>query len=192
MFRNAFYQMQPEQGIDEFRYWVSTNLHKHEMMLAFFNIINENLIVREGMRVIFDSIKTNKMLYLPMLAPEFTLTESKSYDSMTDEKFNEIKSMSNQESISGNATLIEDESHFYSNLHVQVRLLYNAELSAESNEDIDFAIIHFHGGGFVSQDSSMHQNYTRRWAIELGVPVFSVDYRLAPQHPYPLPINDCY
>lgn len=30
------------------------------------------------------------------------------------------------------------------------------------------------------------------WAIELGVPIFSVDYRLSPDFPYPHAINDCY
>ena len=44
----------------------------------------------------------------------------------------------------------------------------------------------------MCQDSSAHQNYTRKWAIELGVPVFSVDYRLSPKHPFPAPVNDCY
>jgi len=46
---------------------------------------------------------------------------------------------------------------------------------------IDKLIIHFHGGGFVSMSSGSHQNYTRIWANDLGVPVFSVDYRLSPQ-----------
>ena len=41
-------------------------------------------------------------------------------------------------------------------------------------------------------DSASHQNYTRRWANELNVPVFSIDYRLAPKYPYPNFIDDCY
>lgn len=41
-------------------------------------------------------------------------------------------------------------------------------------------------------DSASHQNYTRKWANELNVPIFSVDYRLAPANPYPDPVNDCY
>jgi hormone-sensitive lipase len=41
-------------------------------------------------------------------------------------------------------------------------------------------------------DSRAHENYTRRWANEVSVPVFSVDYRLSPETPYPGAINDCY
>ena len=41
-------------------------------------------------------------------------------------------------------------------------------------------------------DSASHQNYTRKWANELGVPIFSIDYRLAPKYPFPDFVNDCY
>ena len=71
-------------------------------------------------------------------------------------------------------------------------MLHNQNVGPEYPQSHEFAIIHFHGGGFVCQDSSAHQNYTRKWAIQLGVPVFSVDYRLAPKDPFPAPVNDCY
>lgn len=44
----------------------------------------------------------------------------------------------------------------------------------------------------MCQSSHAHQNYTRRWASDLQVPVFSIDYRLAPKYPFPDPVNDCY
>ena len=62
----------------------------------------------------------------------------------------------------------------------------------EGVKKIEKAIIHFHGGGFICQDSGCHQNYTRKWANDLSIPVFSVDYRLAPKNPYPDPVNDAY
>lgn len=40
--------------------------------------------------------------------------------------------------------------------------------------------------------SGTHQNYTREWANRLKVPVFSIDYGLAPQNPYPSAVNDCW
>ena len=52
-------------------------------------------------------------------------------------------------------------------------------------------IIHCHGGGFVGMSSSSHQVYLRKWAQKLGIPIFSIDYRLAPQTKFPFPLNDC-
>ncbi|XP_076246671.1 hormone-sensitive lipase [Calliopsis andreniformis] len=49
----------------------------------------------------------------------------------------------------------------------------------------DELIIHCHGGGFVSQTSLSHEPYLRSWATNLGVPILSVDYSLAPQAPFP-------
>lgn len=57
---------------------------------------------------------------------------------------------------------------------------------------IDKIIIHIHGGGFVSTDSCLHQSYTRMWTNDLGVPVFSLDYKLAPKSPFPEPVNDVF
>lgn len=56
----------------------------------------------------------------------------------------------------------------------------------------DSIIFHIHGGGFISMSSRCHENYTRRWAIQTAVPVFSVDYRLAPEFPYPAGLDDVW
>ena len=53
-------------------------------------------------------------------------------------------------------------------------------------------ILHVHGGGFVSMSSASHQTYTRVWANEVGVPIFSVDYRLAPAEAFPAALNDVW
>jgi hormone-sensitive lipase len=59
-------------------------------------------------------------------------------------------------------------------------------------KDIDTLIIHIHGGGWVSMSSGSHQNYTRLWANDLNIPIFSIDYRLAPKNPFPDALNDCW
>ncbi|CAD8190351.1 unnamed protein product [Paramecium pentaurelia] len=56
----------------------------------------------------------------------------------------------------------------------------------------DKIVIHIHGGGFVSMSSRSHQTYTRKWAKNLQVPIFSIDYRKAPEDPYPFGLDDCW
>lgn len=53
-------------------------------------------------------------------------------------------------------------------------------------------VIHIHGGGFIAMSSFSHSTYTRQWAVDANVPIFSIDYRLAPEHPYPKALDDCW
>lgn len=46
-------------------------------------------------------------------------------------------------------------------------------------------IIHCHSGGYVALSSRSHLVYLKTWAKELGVPILSIDYSLAPEAPYP-------
>lgn len=51
-------------------------------------------------------------------------------------------------------------------------------------------IIYYHGGGFVFGDADCYDNVCRRLANGAGCRVISVDYRLAPEHPFPAACND--
>jgi hypothetical protein len=62
----------------------------------------------------------------------------------------------------------------------------------ERNYGVNSLIVHIHGGGFIAMSASSHENYTRKWTNKLGVPVFSIDYRLAPENPYPKALDDVY
>ncbi|XP_037236611.1 hormone-sensitive lipase [Falco rusticolus] len=53
-------------------------------------------------------------------------------------------------------------------------------------------LVHFHGGGFVAQTSRSHEPYLRGWARDLGVPILSVDYALAPEAPFPRALEECF
>lgn len=54
------------------------------------------------------------------------------------------------------------------------------------------ALLWLHGGGYVLGHAAQDDKLCRRFSRELGMTVASVDYRLAPEHPYPAPLEDCY
>ncbi len=51
-------------------------------------------------------------------------------------------------------------------------------------------LVYFHGGGFVIGDLDTHDGHCRRLAQFSGVRVLAVDYRLAPENPFPAPHDD--
>ena len=52
------------------------------------------------------------------------------------------------------------------------------------------AVMYFHGGGYVSCSPGSHRAITANLARLTGQRVFAVDYRLAPEHPFPAAIDD--
>lgn len=54
------------------------------------------------------------------------------------------------------------------------------------------AILHIHGGGMVMGSARQIQAGPAALAMAAGVPVASVEYRLAPEHPFPAPQEDCH
>lgn len=55
----------------------------------------------------------------------------------------------------------------------------------------DRALVYLHGGGFVFGVSSLHLQMVAVLAQKMNVRALMVDYRLAPQHPFPAPLEDC-
>ena len=70
---------------------------------------------------------------------------------------------------------------------VMVRLYRPASLPASAP-----ALYWIHGGGMVLGDVAMSDPYCADVAERLNVLVASVEYRLAPEHPFPAPLDDCY
>jgi acetyl esterase/lipase len=54
------------------------------------------------------------------------------------------------------------------------------------------ALIHAHGGGMIMGNVAAQVTHIAQYATKTGVQVFSVDYRLAPESKYPLPVEDVY
>ncbi len=53
------------------------------------------------------------------------------------------------------------------------------------------ALLWIHGGGYMIGSASQDSILCARFAKALGAVVISVDYRLAPENPYPAPLDDC-
>lgn len=51
-------------------------------------------------------------------------------------------------------------------------------------------VLYFHGGGYISCSPGTHRSITATLARGTGGRVFSLDYRLAPEHPFPAAIED--
>ena len=54
------------------------------------------------------------------------------------------------------------------------------------------ALLWIHGGGYVMGTAAQDEVVCRRYVRALGATVAAVEYRLAPEHPYPASLEDCY
>jgi salicylate hydroxylase len=53
-------------------------------------------------------------------------------------------------------------------------------------------VLHFHGGGYVLGSAKSSVEYASRLSRTLNGPCYTVDYRLAPEHPYPAAFDDAF
>jgi acetyl esterase/lipase len=54
------------------------------------------------------------------------------------------------------------------------------------------AVLYLHGGGMISGSVAVYDGPISRYVSSSGAPMLAVEYRLAPEHPHPAPVEDCY
>jgi len=58
--------------------------------------------------------------------------------------------------------------------------------------DTGAAVLYLHGGGMIVGSVPIFDGPVSRYVARTGVPMLSVQYRLAPEHPHPVPVEDAY
>ena len=83
--------------------------------------------------------------------------------------------------------MIEELSIQQDNHQIPVRIYrpHGKEIQQSS------AIIYIHGGWFIAGGYETHDAVVRKLANKTGSVVIFIDYRLAPEHPFPAGLNDC-
>jgi hormone-sensitive lipase len=177
---------------------------------AIWNAL-ENKTIKALMGTVLPSIKVNNKIYIPMIDSP----ESLDITNIMNRTIPEIKR------IDGEILFGDHDSTYNPETHVKVRVLSSQKLPVDlktgedsriqkhktsffflpskplklpkhASNNIDKVVIHIHGGGFVAMSSGSHQNYSRIWANELGIPVISIDYRLAPKWKFPCALIDVW
>lgn len=87
----------------------------------------------------------------------------------------------------GNAGRLHDVPVVAVNNHVAVRLHRPASLGDRAP-----ALLWIHGGGTIMGHAAQDDKYLRKFSHLTEVAMAAVEHRLAPEHPYPIPVEDCY
>lgn len=106
--------------------------------------------------------------------------------SLTDVRHNYTKLYKNFHQKLFDSMVIEDLSVLSGSLTIPIRLYRNKKNLGE----ISPAMLFFHGGGWVFGSIESHDYIARKLAENFNMVVISVDYRLAPEDPFPAALND--
>jgi acetyl esterase len=69
--------------------------------------------------------------------------------------------------------------------------LINARLYTPSGQ-LDALMVYYHGGGWVLGQIADYDGFARTLAVGANCAVLTIDYRLAPEHPFPQPVIDAF
>ncbi|WP_421924796.1 alpha/beta hydrolase [Paenibacillus luteus] len=74
----------------------------------------------------------------------------------------------------------------------QGMLVKSYEPAERTEEDLLSAVLWIHGGGYILGHPEAEGALCEQFVQNAGCVVFAPDYRLAPEHPYPAALEDCY
>lgn len=86
------------------------------------------------------------------------------------------------------ADVITSEHHATAHDGAQIKLRWYAKDGAEPGP----AVLFFHGGGYIFGHIDLFDGPVSRYVSASGVSILSVEYRRAPEHPFPTPLEDAY
>lgn len=87
---------------------------------------------------------------------------------------------------------IEQVVHTVSTSDSHEVTVYHFRRRGEPRQDGAPAIVHVHGGGHIALSAEQCVFPHNALVSRTGVQMLSIDYRLAPEHPYPTPLDDCW
>ncbi|CAK7230444.1 hypothetical protein SCUCBS95973_007575 [Sporothrix curviconia] len=80
----------------------------------------------------------------------------------------------------------------YQDQPIMAWLYYDGSIDHLRSSGINRVIMDIPGGGFVSMGPRCNDERLFSWAVQTGLPVLSLDYKKAPEHPFPYALNECY
>ena len=84
---------------------------------------------------------------------------------------------------------ITQSSIYDDEFDINVKLQIYTNNNGKQNQPV---ILFIHGGGYVMGGAHHAHGNLTKWCDELSATIVSVDYRLAPEHPFPAALYDCY
>jgi hormone-sensitive lipase len=165
-----------------------------EVACTVWSLLDTNLC-SAMLQLILPPIKTNKRLFIPALHPvlDINTTHEKYSPSVSFTTVPQMGKRSIPVRLLCNSS-IQKLKEKEGSIGPELLLMCCSSIRKEPTHFIQYSslVFHIHGGGFIAMSSASHENYTRKIANQTNLPVLSIDYRLAPENPFPAALDDVW